>query len=318
MGDCGAFSYLSEEYPPYTVDEVIDFYDGCAFDYGIAVDHVIFQHDPTAVRGDDRAAEWSRRQDITLALADEFWKRCDTRDVTFIPVGVAQGWSPATYAEAVTILQRIGYRMIALGGMVPLKTHEILACLRAIDDVREPDTKLHLLGISRADDVPAFAGHGVASFDSTSPFRQAFKDDRNNYYTPDRAYLALRVPQVDGNRKLKVRIRAGEISQGTAISLERAALTALRRYDADRADIEEVLDALSAYSAMWDGTANRTDHYRQTLQDRPWRVCHCHLCKKLGIEIIIFRGTERNKRRGFHNLYVFRRKLPVNLERGQS
>lgn len=318
MGDCGAFSYLSEEYPPYTVDEVIDFYDGCGFDYGIAVDHVIFQYDPTAVRGDDRAAEWSRRQDITLALADEFWKRCDARDVTFVPVGVAQGWSPASYAEAVTILQGIGYRMIALGGMVPLKTHEILACLRAIDDIREPDTKLHLLGISRADDVPTFAGHGVASFDSTSPFRQAFKDDRNNYYTPERAYLALRVPQVDGNRKLKVRIRAGEISQGTAISLERTALTVLRRYDAERADIEEVLDALSAYSAVWDGTANRTDLYRQTLRDRPWRVCDCHLCTKHGIEVIIFRGSERNKRRGFHNLYVFRRKLPVKLERSQS
>ena len=38
---------------------------------------------------------------------------------------------PATMALSVSELQRIGYRRIALGGMVPLKTPEILACLRA-------------------------------------------------------------------------------------------------------------------------------------------------------------------------------------------
>ena len=46
MGDCGAFSYVREADPPYTVDEVIDFYDGCGFDSGIAVDHVIFRYEP--------------------------------------------------------------------------------------------------------------------------------------------------------------------------------------------------------------------------------------------------------------------------------
>ena len=37
---------------------------------------------------------------------------------------------PVSYARAVGELQRIGYARIAVGGMVPLKTHEILACLR--------------------------------------------------------------------------------------------------------------------------------------------------------------------------------------------
>ena len=41
MGDCGAFTYVREETPPYSVDEVIDFYEGCGFDFGISVDHVI-------------------------------------------------------------------------------------------------------------------------------------------------------------------------------------------------------------------------------------------------------------------------------------
>ncbi|WP_327023009.1 tRNA-guanine transglycosylase DpdA [Micromonospora sp. NBC_01739] len=318
MGDCGAFSYVAEEYPPYSVDEVIDFYDGCGFHYGIAVDHVIFQYEPKTARNDERAAEWVRRQEITLALAAEFWQRCKARRVCFTPLGVAQGWSPQSYADAVVALQRIGYQRIALGGMVPLKTQEILACLAAIDQVREPTTQLHLLGISRCDDVPTFATHGVTSFDSTSPFRQAFKDDRDNYYTPTGTYVALRVPQVDGNPKLKARIRSGEISQAQALALERTALTRLRQYDADEIDVDPVVQALVDYSAVWDGKSDRSAQYRATLTDRPWRDCPCDLCKAIGIEVVIFRGTERNKRRGFHNLYVFEQRLRPQRERTRA
>ena len=32
-----------------------------------------------------------------------------------------------------------------------------------------------------------------------------------------------------------------------------------------------------------------------------------------GIEVVIFRGTERNKRRGFHNLFVFNNLLHKEL-----
>ena len=31
LGDCGGFTYVRDEIPPYTVDEVIDFYDGVRF-----------------------------------------------------------------------------------------------------------------------------------------------------------------------------------------------------------------------------------------------------------------------------------------------
>ena len=48
MGDCGAFSYVRDEEPPYSPDQVIDFYEECGFDLGISVDHVILGYDPTA------------------------------------------------------------------------------------------------------------------------------------------------------------------------------------------------------------------------------------------------------------------------------
>jgi hypothetical protein len=207
----------------------------------------------------------------------------------------------------------MGYQRIALGGMVPLKTGEILACVRAVDDIRRATTQLHLLGISRCDTISAFASHGVTSFDSTSPFRQAFKDDHDNYYTLDRAYTALRVPQVDGNTKLKTRIRAGRVGQAAALDLEQACLRLLRAYDAGTTPLTPVLDALRGYDELFDGRCDRTDAYRELLNDRPWQHCPCGICDTVGIDVAIFRGSERNKRRGFHNLFVFHQRLQREL-----
>lgn len=209
----------------------------------------------------------------------------------------------------------MGYQRIALGGMVPLKTTEILQCLHAVRDVRHPATQLHLLGISRRDNVDAFASYGVTSFDSTTPFRQAFKDDHDNYYALERTYTAVRVPQVDGNNKLKARIRAGRVRQAEARELEQACLRLLRAYDAGTTPLTPVLDALRSYDEFFDGRHGRTDAYRELLDDRPWQHCPCGICATAGIDVAIFRGSERNKRRGFHNLFVFGQRLQRQLAR---
>ncbi len=317
MGDCGAFSYVRDDTPPYTPDEVIDFYSEGGFDLGISVDHVILGYDPAADHDPDhpQGVEWRARQALTLELAGQFQHRSKARKVPFEPLGVAQGWSPASYAAAVKSLQKMGYRRIALGGMVPLKTPEILASLNAINTVRRSDTQLHLLGITRCDHLDLFAERGVTSFDSTSPFRQSFKDDTDNYYVLDRTYTALRVPQVDGNPKLRGRIRAGKVPQGRAIELERRCLSALRRYDAGEITAPTALRALLAYENFCDeDRKDRTDAYRQTLEDRPWRSCSCGICEQAGIDIAMFRGSERNKRRGFHNLYIFNQRIRHDSE----
>lgn len=315
MGDCGAFNYVREDVPPYTPDEVIDFYHHCGVDLGVSVDHVIFGYNPATDNGVDDAAlpDWSRRQAITLDLAAEFLTACRRRKTTFEPLGVAQGWSPASYTHSVATLQNMGYQRIALGGMVPLRTHHIMSCLTAIDDVREGTTRLHLLGISRCENAAGFASLGVTSFDSTSPFQQAFKDDRDNYYTAERTYVAIRVPQVDGNNKLKDAIRAGRISQDAAISLERESLRLLRAYAIREARLDDVINTLRAYESLYDPRKDHTVAYRETLTDRPWERCACGICDRIGIEVIIFRGAERNKSRGFHNLHVFSRRLDREL-----
>lgn len=317
LGDCGAFTYVREDVPPYSVDELIDFYENCGFDAGMSLDHVILGFDLEAgLDGEAVQPEWKRRRELTIELADEFLARHHARNCSFEPVGVAQGWSPLSYAASVASLQDLGYTRIAIGGMVAQKTHEIVQVLVAISEVRRPDTRLHLLGVTRCERIPEFATYGVTSFDSTSPFRQAFKDDRDNYYTLDRTWVALRVPQVEGNAKLQRRIRAGEVDGTLARRLEREALAELAAFDRGEANIESVVRALREYESLHDEKRDRSETYRRVLEAAPWRDCECDVCSAAGIQVIIFRGTERNKRRGFHNLHVFAKRLERELTTG--
>lgn len=320
MGDCGAFAYIREEVPPFSVDEVLSFYVTCDFDLGISVDHLIPQYKPAwdDAQNDGEAQQAHERQALTLEYAQEFLSKHRSGGLRFEPLGVAQGWSPKSYAKAVEALQKMGYRYIALGGMVPLKTGEILASLEGVAEVRRPDVRLHLLGISRIEAVERFEAFGVHSLDSTSPLRQAFKDDKDNYYTPDRTYTAIRVPQVEGNNKLRKAIQAGRISQEEARRLERGSLEVLGRFDRGAADAEEVIAMVTAYERLLGVKRDNTEAYRELLADRPWKDCPCDVCRTLGHHVVMFRGAERNRRRGFHNLWVFFQRLQQLSGRGMS
>lgn len=309
LGDCGAFNYASESEPPYTVAEVVDFYEGCGFQAGVSMDHIILGYDDESAL-EDVESEWVRRHELTLRLAKEFLHEVERRGRPFQPVGAAQGWSPQSYRESVSQLQEMGYRRIALGGMVPLKTHQILSCLRAIDSVRAPGTELHLLGVTRVESMPEFASLGVTSFDSTTPLRQAFMDDRSNYHTADTQFTAIRVPQVDGNPSLRRAILAGDVRQKDAVTLERKTLKSLRAFDAGDVGVSEALASVLEYeNLVLGGKKSYAEAYEESLTCAPWKACGCRLCGDLGIEIMIFRGTERNKRRGFHNLQVLAEKV---------
>lgn len=308
MGDCGSFSYVNEKEPPYGIDAVIEFYLDCKFDYGISLDHVILGFNEGQIEPDQKA-EWKRRFDLTLELANDFHKRHRAENLPFKPLGTAQGWSARSYRDAVDGLQKIGYDYIALGGMVPLKTNEILASLEAISEVRRPTTKLHLLGISRLDHLEQFERFGVYSFDSTSPLKRAFMDDRDNYFCRDRTYTAVRIPQVEGNAQLKKLILAGEVDFAKARKLEVACFDGVLAYDAGKIALEPLLDRLREYEAIWHGKKDDSKFYRETLQEKPWKNCPCSVCRNLGIHVILFRGAERNRRRGFHNLYVLKQRL---------
>lgn len=316
MGDCGAFAYVREATPPYTVDEVLDFYEKCGFDHGVSVDHVIlgFSLDTNEKKIPREDLEgYKARREITLSLAQEFLKRHHRTRMRFTPVGVAQGWSPRSYAESVAALQKMGYSRIGIGGLVPLKTDEILAVLKAVSEPRKRGTSLHLFGVTRIDSLPDFKKAGVTSFDSTSPLLHAFKHDSKNYFTPQTSYAAVRIPQVEGNAKLAMRIRAGEIKQERARCLEKQCLVGVSAYARNGRGLKTLLEALQEYNELFDGRKDRTTMYARTLEDSPWKKCRCDICRSLGVHVVLFRGAERNRRRGFHNLYVINQSVTRRL-----
>ena len=324
MGDCGAFSYRNEPEPPYTVDGVIGYYDACRVDWGVSVDHVILGYDAQLDAGlfgaDAVPEDWAKRQEITITLAAEFLRKAKSGRYTFEPVGAAQGWSPKSYAFCVAALQKMGYRRIALGGMVALKSAEVLEVLAGVAAVRKPETELHLLGLNRMDHVAAFRGYGVTSIDSTSPLTQAFKDDKDNYYTPERTYSAVRVRIADPKvtRELRQLMANGKLTQTDALRLEDEAWAALIGYAERRISLEDALAAVLRYEVPFDTHSGNAARYRETLEDRPWEKCGCAICAMIGIHCALFRGAERNRRRGFHNLYVTYRELQKALAAGDE
>jgi hypothetical protein len=79
--------------------------------------------------------------------------------------------------------------------------------------------------------------------------------------------------------------------------------------DRKECSVDEALDAVIAYEQVVGVKRSYRDHYKETLHATPWRKCKCGLCEMHGVEMVIFRASERNKRRGFHNLSVLAEKM---------
>ena len=319
LGDCGAFSYVREEKPPYGVEEIIDYYGECGFTHAVSIDHVILGYDEsldgaTLFHGRTEPlnnpavpAEWKRRYDLTLDLAEKFLHECQKQRVPFKPIGIAQGWSPFSYRDAVKRLVDMGYDYVALGGMVPLMAGQVLRVLEAVREVA-PDVKIHLFGFAKVDDLHRFVPFNLESFDSTSPLLRAFKDGSKNYLGQGRWFTAIRIPDADENNKLKRDILAGVKLQSELRVLEQNSIQAVRAFASHQIGVEEALHPIEEYAKQMDRKVP-IYAYRDVLAARPWESCACRVCREVGVEVIIFRGSNRNRRRGFHNLWAFHQQL---------
>ena len=225
-------------------------------------------------------------------------------------------------ADAAQKLARMGYDYLAIGGTVPLKIEQIKRVLSAVRGALPSKVRLHLLGFGKIEELNVLEEYGVASFDTTSPLLRAFKDARKNYWARAEDgsltyYTAIRIPQATENNKLKHKALEGSLYQEDAKRLEDVALKRVRAYAEGGATLKQSLDAVMNYwtalnwdeeaspSRRADAAARQRKVYQQTLADRPWEQCDCRVCRESGIEALIFRTSNRNKRRGIHNLHVF-------------
>ncbi|HEY0626126.1 MAG TPA: tRNA-guanine transglycosylase DpdA [Allosphingosinicella sp.] len=328
FGDCGAFTYRNRAEPPYGAEDTVEFYADGAFTHGCSPDHLIFDFDTaecergrSAVSADVRA-----RFDVTLQYAAEFREAARRLGQHFTPLGVVQGWSASSMAEAASSLVRMGYDYLALGGTAMLKIDQLERALAAVRDAIPANVRLHVLGFGKIEHLQVLERFGVSSFDTTSPLVRAFKDNKKNYWVRSAAgeldyYTAIRIPQAIENNRLKNRAMEGRLDQERVKQLEAAAMAAIRGLAARESALDAALDAVMNYWAElnWhDEECGVTHHrsimrqrkiYERTLKDRPWEACPCRVCRESGVEAVIFRNSNRNKRRGMHNLHVFHEHL---------
>lgn len=298
MGDCGAFDYIMEEKPPYTTEDVLDYYTRLDFDYGVSVDHLIV------------SATESKKQfryELTIHNAEDFLKQHRKAGLKWEPIGAVQGWDAESYANAAAQYVKMGYRYIGLGGLVRTTSTDILRTLRKVHEVVPKNVGIHLFGLARLKVIRQMADFGVTSVDSASALRRAWLGDDDNYWTlSGRHFRAIRVPEAGKSFRAKRMVSEGRASGDEVAHKEEQCLTALRRFDKGKGSVADVLSTISEYDHLI--TPDRTtilEGIRETLEAKPWKNCPCSICKRDGIEVIIFRGNNRNRRRGFHNTYVF-------------
>jgi hypothetical protein len=258
-----------------------------------------------------------RRYRLTLDNAKEMHRLSKEGKFRFKLVGAVQGWSPQSYHNGVKELAKSGLRYLALGGLARAGDDQIRMVLDAIrPTVLEKGVQLHILGVARLSLLSDYARTNVVSCDSASTILQAFKSNTDNYHTKGKNYTAVRIPPATGDLSPKVRklLAKTEEEDGKAasdklhkrlIKLEKKALADLRAYSGRELSLDKAMKSLIAYEDEFGDEKRYYSRFEETLRDRPWESCPCAICKAIGIEVIILRGNNRNRRRGFHNTFVF-------------
>jgi hypothetical protein len=298
MGDCGAFGYVNERLPPYKTDEILEYYSRLGFDFGVSIDHIIVS---------STESEKRERYDLTIANAEEFLKQHRAAGLPWTPIGAVQGWDPRSYAEAARQYVAMGYDYIALGGLVRTGTKEILEIVREVHKFVPSRVRMHLFGLARLPSMDEFASLGVTSVDSASPLRRAWLGAGQNYLTSSgESFSAIRIPEGGKSFRAKRMVSDGRASEDLVERLASRCMESMRLFDQGKMSVSDTLDILDEYDHLISpGRESMREQSRKTLEAKPWKSCGCDICRKDGVEVIIFRGNNRNRRRGFHNTHVF-------------
>ena len=321
FGDCGAFSYIDALEPPLSCEKVASLYDQFDFDLGASVDHIPISSISKRKQKD--------RMNLTAEYAKEFLEIHRELKYRFDPIGSIQGITAKHYAHFASEYVKWGYKHIALGGLVRRQDSEILEIVAAVREALQRQTRgkdeniwVHLFGILRPNLQPIFRHLGVSSFDSASYLRKAWSCPSRNYFMDDgkygKWYSSIRVPFSTSKPMREVAESNPKFANGAMQELEKECLTNLKLFDEKKISEEEVLERVNEYSALLQRkkTYNHfSERHQELLNERPWEKCKCKVCKDAGINIVVFRGANRNRRRGFHNTWVFYHKI---LNRGRK
>jgi len=312
MGDCGAWGYMEQDAPPYDAVQILEYYQKLRFDIGVTVDHLVVPK---------FAEQRNRRIQITFEnglKGFETWQRKYKQDFKLLVA--VQGWEVRDYIKMYLDYYRHGVRNFAFGGLARSPTPYIK---NFIDELEKTTTAeralpehLHFFGLGRFSlfqEFKTLEELGIeVSFDTASWLRRAWLSGIN-YYTVDdqlRGYRAIRISQTGRRTGLRGKKKLGSgVDIESVTKAEQESLSRLRAYDQGKLSIQPVTEALHKYVDLTGLGRDLENHYLETLTDMPWKKCDCPICRSIGIEVLIFRGNNRNRRRGFHNTYVVYHKI---------
>jgi len=303
MGDCGAFSYIKEIMPPYKTADVLKIYSDMGFNYGVSIDHLVV---PAFKKQNKERMRITYENGVE---AFQIWKEKYHRDFQLIVA--VQGAEIADYLRMYNHFLLRGIRHLAFGSLVrtttPFISQLIDSLVEEITTTKVTPEYLHFFGVARCALFEKFQkledlGVDVA-FDSASYLRKAWlgaQTSQNNYIGSDwNGYTAIRIPP-----DIPKRVSATMDTKKYQTAAQ-ACLQSLWKYDRGDLSLDHVMRTLEHFNILVEERSDLNHYYRRTLEDKPWKKCECPICKKIGINVVIFRGNNRNRRRGFHNVQVF-------------
>lgn len=346
LADCGAWGYIKNEDngPPFNATEVLDIYRDLGVQEAVTVDHLVLPQ--IRVEGRMVPVDVDKRMRITFQNGVDGYKawKEDYSDAFDLLVGV-QGLSSSDYFDMLKKYLEHGITTFAFGGLAKKPTKVVLeiidSLLEFLKNGEDQVERIHFFGLGRMNLFPKFReveDLGVdISFDTSSWLRQAWLGGK--YFIEEgndlKSYTAIRVPgrsSFKGSKKLLHDADVGGLEK-----LENETMKSLRRYDENNLTLDETLKAVQKYDDLvlyelkraYERNMEESEEkirtlkryyeklekqYFSTLKNRPWTVCDCPICRDTGIEVMIFRGNNRNRRRGFHNTYIMFNKVLKNPE----
>jgi tRNA-guanine family transglycosylase len=245
IGDSGAHSYRALDAPPFSCQDILEFYASGEFNYGMTLDMVA---SPWVRAGGLTHIELEHRLQVTINNAEKCLELQAKYQYPVELLGVVQGWDVESYRRCAKALLELGFSYLAIAGQrkISLLQESILAIQQEVQQSNRT-VKIHVLGTGSPQILKFYVTQGITSFDSATWFRQAWMSGQHNYFMTN-------------------------TTQHTSYRSTRIGLGDFK---------DECL--------TWETAVN----------------CPCPVCKDIGQQILLFRGHERNTRRGFHNIYQY-------------
>ena len=349
MGDCGAFGYIKQERPPFDTNHIINYYNKMGVDLAVSVDHIVIpafadQNEARYKITIDNALEFlsesKRRQvNFTPIGAVQGWdihtytnaaKTLADAGYDYLAIGgLARSTNPAVIRICTEIAKAVpGVKLHVFGvGRANLASIFTSIGIASVDS----SSPLRQAWLAAKDNYYTEAGaYAAIRIPNT-------KQERGKKHTPSgrsganmKDLVKAEEAAISAVREYAAKLKGQTLRKTLKVLRNNEILLAKYKREKDAQKHEKQkgnipidnqyplgLEADTDFTREQKKIDDYIEMYRDTLKARPWDKCPCPICIQLGVEVIIFRGSNRNRRRGFHNLWTLRQRIKAATKRSE-